>query len=148
MPELHRHQLEELRPAVESLPPEAIHPGPYGLIFHNLWRRVPLFAEEIERGRLAALAMELLEAPSLRLFQDLLISKPPGTSEILKWHQDFSYWPLDAPRGITLWIALDDADLRGIKLLDVEALLEVASLHRASFDLRIKNSLWLRRRRK
>jgi len=102
--------VDELRAAIECLPPEAIHPGPYGKIFHNLWRRVPLFAEEIRRGRLASLAMELTGEPTLRLFQDLMISKPPGTSIALKWHQDFSYWPLDSARGLVLWIALDDAD--------------------------------------
>lgn len=102
--------VRELRAAIEGLPPEAAPPGPYGLILHNLWRRVPACAEELRKGGLAELAIELTGEPALRLFQDLMISKPPGTDVALKWHQDYSYWPLDGPHGLVLWIALDDAD--------------------------------------
>src|SRR5690606_19353133 len=44
------------------------------------------------------------------LFQDVVVWKPPETSVPLAWHQDYSYWPLSAPAGLTAWLALDDAE--------------------------------------
>ena len=39
------------------------------------------------------------------------MSKVPGTTATIQWHQDYSYWPLDTAEGVTLWVTLDDADL-------------------------------------
>lgn len=85
----------------------------YGILRHNLWREVPLFREVLEgpSGRgLARLAADLLAVSAVTLFQDNLIWKPPGTSAGVQWHQDYAYWPLSAPCGVTFWLALDDAD--------------------------------------
>ena len=43
------------------------------------------------------------------LFQDTVIWKPPNSQERVEWHQDYSYWPLDKPDGITIWISLTHA---------------------------------------
>ncbi len=45
------------------------------------------------------------------LFQDNLVWKRPGAGARIEWHQDYSYWPLSSPAGLTLWIALDAADV-------------------------------------
>ncbi len=83
--------------------------GDYGILQNNVWRTLPAFAALVERGGLAAVACHLLRVPEVVLFQDNLVWKPPGARPI-EWHQDYSYWPLDAPSGVTLWLALDDAD--------------------------------------
>ena len=54
--------------------------------------------------------MKRLGTRSLTLFQDNLIWKSPRGQQAISWHQDFAYWPLSAPMGITVWIALDDSD--------------------------------------
>src|SRR5581483_8647023 len=64
----------------------------YGVILNSAWRSLPAFGEVV-------------------LFQDHVVWKTPGTSEPVAWHQDFAYWPLESAAGLTLWIALDDADL-------------------------------------
>ena len=37
--------------------------------------------------------------------------KLPGDGKRVDWHQDCSYWPLTPTRAVTIWLAIDDADL-------------------------------------
>jgi len=37
--------------------------------------------------------------------------KLPGDGKVVSWHQDASYWPLTPAHTVTLWLAVDDADL-------------------------------------
>ncbi|PHS00443.1 MAG: phytanoyl-CoA dioxygenase family protein [Blastopirellula sp.] len=37
--------------------------------------------------------------------------KMPGDGKAVAWHQDASYWPLTPSKAVTVWLAIDDADL-------------------------------------
>ena len=37
--------------------------------------------------------------------------KMPGDGKDVAWHQDASYWPLSPSKAVTVWLAIDDADL-------------------------------------
>ncbi len=37
--------------------------------------------------------------------------KMPGDGKAVAWHQDASYWPLTPSKTVTVWLAIDDADL-------------------------------------
>ena len=37
--------------------------------------------------------------------------KMPGDGRRVSWHQDASYWPLTPSKAVTVWLAIDDADL-------------------------------------
>ena len=37
--------------------------------------------------------------------------KMPGDGRAVAWHQDASYWPLSPSHAVTVWVAIDDADL-------------------------------------
>ncbi|MFN9719678.1 MAG: phytanoyl-CoA dioxygenase family protein [Planctomycetota bacterium] len=37
--------------------------------------------------------------------------KMPGDGRAVAWHQDASYWPLTPSHAVTVWLAIDDADL-------------------------------------
>jgi non-haem Fe2+, alpha-ketoglutarate-dependent halogenase len=37
--------------------------------------------------------------------------KMPGDGKRVSWHQDASYWPLTPSKTVTLWLAIDDADV-------------------------------------
>lgn len=37
--------------------------------------------------------------------------KMPGDGRRVEWHQDCSYWPLTPTKAVTVWLAIDDADL-------------------------------------
>lgn len=82
----------------------------YGRILHDPWRVEPGFERALREGWLGALACGLLEVPAVAVFQDFVISKVPGAVAGINWHQDYSYWPLASARGLTVWVALDDAD--------------------------------------
>jgi hypothetical protein len=37
--------------------------------------------------------------------------KMPGDGKRVHWHQDASYWPLTPSKAVTVWLAIDDADV-------------------------------------
>ncbi len=37
--------------------------------------------------------------------------KMPGDGKSVAWHQDASYWPLTPSKAVTVWLAIDDADV-------------------------------------
>jgi ectoine hydroxylase-related dioxygenase (phytanoyl-CoA dioxygenase family) len=37
--------------------------------------------------------------------------KMPGDGKRVSWHQDSSYWPLTPTKAVTVWLAIDDADV-------------------------------------
>jgi ectoine hydroxylase-related dioxygenase (phytanoyl-CoA dioxygenase family) len=37
--------------------------------------------------------------------------KMPGDERRVSWHQDASYWPLTPSKTVTVWLAIDDADV-------------------------------------
>lgn len=37
--------------------------------------------------------------------------KLPGDGKIVAWHQDASYWPITPSKTLTVWLAIDDADI-------------------------------------
>lgn len=82
----------------------------YGLLHNNLWREAPAFEALVRDGGLARLVRDLRGADEVVYFQDNLVWKRPGATERVEWHQDYSYWPLSSPAGLTVWIALDEAD--------------------------------------
>lgn len=76
----------------------------------NLHRQDERFRAQIAHPVVLRIARELLGASALQLFHDHFISKPPGVSSTIPWHQDYPFWPIDKPRAISCWLALDDAD--------------------------------------
>jgi hypothetical protein len=104
-----KSDLDELRHAMDDSTLVA-GPSGYGRIVHDPWRSSEVLRRHLLNGVLADLARSLLGVTPV-LFQDHLVSKTPGTVDAVKWHQDYSYWPLDSPKGLTMWVALDDATL-------------------------------------
>jgi len=122
----HRHALEHdgVVHIREALSPETVqflfedfkeHIGPhpeenaYGVLRNNVWRARPAFEDCLRHSILPTLAMDLLHCDEVLCFQDNVICKVPNTLDAVAWHQDYSYWPLSAPLGITLWVALTEA---------------------------------------
>jgi len=74
----------------------------------NLWRVDARFAAQLRSHVCTSMAAQLIGSGQVRVFHDHVISKPPGHSSAVPWHQDYPYWPIDAPRAVSLWLALDD----------------------------------------
>lgn len=55
--------------------------------------------------------VERFLGPDIALFAAHYISKPPGDGQPVLWHQDAAYWPLEPMDVISVWLAVDDADV-------------------------------------
>ena len=85
----------------------------------NAWWADPDLASLSTDARLGEIAAALLAVPTIRLWQDQLLDKPPtGVGADNKaggnigWHQDWDSWRTVASRDafVTAWVALDDVD--------------------------------------
>jgi ectoine hydroxylase-related dioxygenase (phytanoyl-CoA dioxygenase family) len=74
----------------------------------NGWKADPVIAAQVLAERTGRLAAKLMGWDGVRILQDNVIWKPPGT-KALGMHQDGSYLDYLVPSEmITCWIALDD----------------------------------------
>ena len=82
----------------------------YGILRNNAYLDIAILRQTLDDYNLGQMACDILDIDEVILFQDNLIWKPPHTDQTIEWHQDYSYWPLSAPKGITFWIAIDDTN--------------------------------------
>lgn len=76
----------------------------------DLWRSDETFRSLAFDPVLARWARQLIGYPAVRVLEDNALDKPAGIGGELRWHQDWSYWPIAQPSAVTAWIALDDVD--------------------------------------
>ncbi len=74
----------------------------------NVWSKDERLKTFIFARRFAGIAAQLLGVPSVRLYHDQALIKPPG-GKPTPWHQDQFYWPLDTDKTVTMWMPLVDA---------------------------------------
>lgn len=60
--------------------------------------------------KLVAYVSDLL-GPNVIGWGSHFFCKMPGDGKRVDWHQDCSYWPLTPTKAVTVWLAIDDADL-------------------------------------
>ncbi len=112
-----RDQIAEFRPAiravVESMKSEKQgRIDDYSKLFTqvtNIWRLSDAARQIVFNRHFAQIAAQLLGVPSVRLYHDQALFKPPGAGRT-PWHQDRYYWPLDTDRTCTMWLPLVDVD--------------------------------------
>lgn len=73
----------------------------------NMWLIDDDFRAAVFNPTTARWAAQLLGTTSVRLLEDNALNKSPSPHD-LRWHQDYSYWPLAQPNAVTAWVALDD----------------------------------------
>jgi ectoine hydroxylase-related dioxygenase (phytanoyl-CoA dioxygenase family) len=110
-------EVEVYRPVIESVVEEVAEGhdtqgriDDYSKLFTqvtNVWRLSEEGRRIVFSRRFAAVAAQLLGVPSVRLYHDQALFKPPGAGRT-PWHQDRYYWPLDTDRTVTMWLALVD----------------------------------------
>ena len=74
----------------------------------NVWEHNRVFREQLHNRRAAAIAAELIGCERVRVFHDHLIVKPPYGGSTIPWHRDLPNLPVNAPRALSCWLALDD----------------------------------------
>lgn len=113
---LSRHFLEDVISEYESTNPD-VEEIPKHLPIVVFWthiqgekKRIALlekmpFMEEFSRA-VASMVKHLADG-ELRLLETIIFNKPPGTSNVLRWHQDVSYFPFNPNNQIAVWIPFD-----------------------------------------
>ena len=86
-------------------------PGKTVSFLFNLWLTSDIYKSLLMDERFALWSSQLLGCRDVRVLEDNALSKDALSGGEMKWHQDFSYWPLAQPNAVTLWIALDDVTL-------------------------------------
>lgn len=76
----------------------------------NIWKVVPEYREVLHNPLITGAVRDLMDVAQIRLWHDQIISKPPGDNFLFSCHHDYYFWPLDRPRMISCWLALDDAN--------------------------------------
>ncbi|MEL7267256.1 MAG: phytanoyl-CoA dioxygenase family protein, partial [Planctomycetota bacterium] len=64
----------------------------------------------LTHGPIVALVRDLL-GPNVIGWGSHFFCKMPRDGKSVAWHQDASYWPLTPSKAVTVWLAIDDADL-------------------------------------
>ena len=82
-------------------------PGRNVSFLFNLWREEPEFRRLVNDSRFAGWSSQVLGATAVRVLEDNALTKDADSGGELRWHQDYSYWPLGQPNAVTIWIALD-----------------------------------------
>ena len=55
--------------------------------------------------------VEDIVGPNIIAWGTHFFCKMPHDPKVVPWHQDASYWPLSPARTMTVWLAIDDADI-------------------------------------
>lgn len=76
----------------------------------NVWKHNKNFENLISNKKLTSLVKKLLQVKKIRVFQDHALIKDKLDSKPTPWHQDFSYFPINEPDALTVWIPFHDVD--------------------------------------
>ncbi len=103
-------ELEALRTAYDAVLAQPLRlgergKGPFEYI-HSFHVQSPVLCRWATSPRLVAPMIELL-GPDVRLYWDQAVSKPPGATSDVPWHQDNGYTPVEPEEYVTCTVALD-----------------------------------------
>lgn len=56
--------------------------------------------------------IEDIVGPDIICWATAVLSKSPNNPKFVPWHQDASFWSLHPSRTVTVWLAIDDADVQ------------------------------------
>ncbi len=76
----------------------------------NCYRLDEVFNRIETRPDVVDVVEALLGTPSIRLYGDQALYKPPRHGSRVLWHQDNGYWQFEPAAAVSMWLALDDAD--------------------------------------
>lgn len=107
--------IEQLRTAIDEiiaspspLAKEYAEPG-QGSFFTDVfnWRNNPRVRDFLSRSPAGAAAAAVLGSQHVRLYNDHLLVKEPGTDIPTRWHQDLPYFRISGRQACSIWIGLD-----------------------------------------
>jgi hypothetical protein len=81
--------------------------------WRDLWHQDDSFRGVLGDARLWGAAAHFMGRSGARLLHDHVIAKPANASGTVPWHQDYPYWPVDTPEGLSCWSPLEDVGPEG-----------------------------------
>jgi len=77
----------------------------------NVHKHSPRIWELVSHPRVLAVVSELLGSDLLLLGSHFFCKYPDLAESYVSWHQDVTYWGLEPPKAVTLWLSMDGADV-------------------------------------
>jgi len=99
------HNLSHLSPLAQ-VASNADDPGRFVEDFCT-WQSNPHYAQIMRSSALPAVAAELMQSKSVRIYHDHLLVKEPGTRQPTPWHQDQPYYNVSGRQNVSFWIPVD-----------------------------------------
>lgn len=71
------------------------------------WQNNPFYQRIIFDTGLGAVAAQIMQSKTVRLYHDHLLVKEPGTRQVTPWHQDQPYYNIAGKQNCSFWIPVD-----------------------------------------
>ena len=82
--------------------------------WRDLWMTEPYFSDLLNDERIHGTAQAIMSEDSVQLLHDHVIRKPyDALNDIVPWHQDFPFWPVDTPDSLSCWLPFEDVSEHG-----------------------------------
>ncbi len=81
-------------------------PGRFFEDFCN-WQRIGEYEAIMRDSALPAMAAQLMQSQTARIYHDHLLVKEAGTRQPTPWHQDQPYYNVDGRQNVSFWIPVD-----------------------------------------
>jgi len=82
--------------------------------WRDMWMFEPHFDKMLRDERLIGAAQFFMQQPSIQLIHDHVIRKPfSALNSTIPWHQDYPFWPVDTPNGLSTWTPMEDVSKDG-----------------------------------
>ncbi len=72
-----------------------------------VWDQFDGYRALVRDSAMAALAAELMQSKTARVFHDHILVKEPGNSVVTPWHQDQPYYLCEGRQSVSFWVPLD-----------------------------------------
>jgi len=87
----------------------ASSPDDPGWFFEDFcnWQEVAAYRQFIFDSRVGAVAAQLMQSTTARLYHDHLLVKEPNTQQRTPWHQDQPYYNVEGRQNCSMWMPVD-----------------------------------------
>ncbi len=86
------------------------HPDDGGAPFFQdyvVWNTFDGYRALVKSSPMPALAAQLMQSRTARIFHDHILVKEPGNSIVTPWHQDAPYYLVHGAQSVSFWVPLD-----------------------------------------
>ena len=110
VPAFSTEEAAELRRYFDDLLARVVAEGGNSYSISTAHRKYGRVWDLLTHPKIVAPVVDLL-GPNVVGWGSHFFCKMPGDGKAVSWHQDASYWPLSPTKAVTVWLAIDDADL-------------------------------------